>query len=46
LASEDDPVIGELSIDYESCIENENVLLGVTKRGGHVAYFENILSSK
>ena len=37
----DDPIIGEKAIDYEVFDKNENVLLGTTKYGGHLGYYES-----
>jgi predicted alpha/beta-fold hydrolase len=44
--AKDDPIIGEQSIDYDICRKNPYVLLGVTERGGHLGYFESLLSTK
>ncbi len=44
--ADDDPVIGDSnSIDFESCQKNEVVLLGVTRYGGHIGYFESLFDS-
>ncbi len=47
LMSKDDPIIGgEAAIDYEACMSNPALLLGVTEKGGHLGYFESAFSSK
>lgn len=38
----DDPIIGERTIDYEIFKNNENVVLGTTKHGGHLGYHTSI----
>eukprot|EP00347_Sterkiella_histriomuscorum_P023246 403335394 len=46
MMSKDDPLLGgEQSIDYEVCQKNPYLLLGVTQNGGHLGYFENVLST-
>jgi len=42
----DDPVVGEKSINYECCTQNENVLLAIIDRGGHLGYYTNPFSPK
>ena len=42
LNSLDDPILGEKSIAYEAFENNENVILGVTKHGGHIGYHESV----
>jgi predicted alpha/beta-fold hydrolase len=44
--AKDDPIIGELAIDYDTCSRNPYVLLGVTDRGGHLGYFESAFNTK
>jgi predicted alpha/beta-fold hydrolase len=39
--SYDDPVVPSFSIDKAECVKNENVLLVVTHRGGHLGFLEN-----
>ena len=46
LMAKDDPIIGPKSICYEVAKRNPYLLMGVTKRGGHLGYFESIFSSK
>jgi predicted alpha/beta-fold hydrolase len=46
LMAKDDPIIGSDTICYEICNRNPYLLLGVTKRGGHLGYFESFLSYK
>lgn len=41
----DDPVIGKNSIDRDVCSANPYILLGVTEQGGHLGYFESIMST-
>ena len=43
--SKDDPIIGHDTIDYDVCISNQNILLGLTDNGGHLGYYESIFSS-
>ena len=43
--AKDDPIIGKKAIDYEIFKKNENTVLGTTKRGGHLGYFESIFKS-
>lgn len=43
LQADDDPVVGADSIPYEISNENENIMIGVTKAGGHLGYFEGLL---
>ena len=38
----DDPIIGETSVDYDVCKKNPFVLVGTTKKGGHVGYYESL----
>lgn len=42
----DDPIIGGRTVDYDLCKKNPNVLLGVTRKGGHVGYHENLFGGK
>ena len=42
----DDPIIGDKAIDYEVFDKNENVVLGTTKHGGHLGYYESALSDE
>ena len=42
LNSLDDPILGKDSIAYEAFEDNENVILGVTKHGGHIGYHESV----
>ena len=46
LMAKDDPIIGPKSICYEVAQRNPYLLMGVTKRGGHLGYFESVFSSK
>lgn len=46
LMAKDDVIMGEKSIDYETCIANPNILLAVTENGGHLGYFESVYSTK
>ena len=46
LMAKDDPIIGEKAIAREVCENNPYVLLGVTNKGGHLGYFESMLSSR
>lgn len=41
LSSNDDPIMGNKVIPYDKCYKN--ILLGVTKAGGHLGYFEGTL---
>ncbi len=41
ISAEDDPIIGNKVIPIEHC--NENIMIGVTKGGGHLCYFEGTL---
>lgn len=45
LFAEDDPIIGKATIDPEICHMSEYVMLGTTKRGGHVGYHEKLFST-
>ncbi len=40
ISSLDDPIMGPHVIPYEKCYEN--ILLGVTKAGGHLTFFEGL----
>ena len=40
--AQDDPVIGHDHIDFDECLENPNILLGITKKGAHVSHIESI----
>jgi predicted alpha/beta-fold hydrolase len=42
----DDPIIGEGAIDYEVFKQNENIILGINKHGGHISYYESIFSNR
>ena len=42
----DDPIIVGRSIDYETCMKNENILVATTQHGGHLGYFESLFSTK
>lgn len=46
LMAEDDPLIGKKSICYDIAKKNPNLVMGVTRRGGHLGYFESAFSSK
>ena len=46
LFAQDDPIIGPEAICYEFSKKNPRLLLGVTKRGGHLGYFESVFSTK
>lgn len=46
LNARDDPIIGEQAIDREACEKNTYCLLGTTRRGGHLGYFESVTSSR
>jgi predicted alpha/beta-fold hydrolase len=41
LSANDDPIMGKEVIPIEKC--HENILIGVTKAGGHLGYFEGML---
>lgn len=43
LNANDDPIMGNKMIPIDKCYDN--ILLGVTKAGGHVGYFEGMLWS-
>jgi len=40
----DDPIVGRNAIDtsYELFAQNENIVLGITKHGGHLGFHESI----
>jgi len=38
LSAHDDPIFGNKTIPYDKVFEN--ILIGVTKAGGHLGYFE------
>eukprot|EP00349_Pseudokeronopsis_sp_Brazil_P005537 CAMPEP_0202959588 /NCGR_PEP_ID=MMETSP1396-20130829/3771_1 /ASSEMBLY_ACC=CAM_ASM_000872 /TAXON_ID= /ORGANISM="Pseudokeronopsis sp., Strain Brazil" /LENGTH=121 /DNA_ID=CAMNT_0049678237 /DNA_START=926 /DNA_END=1291 /DNA_ORIENTATION=- len=40
ISTEDDPVMGSKCIPIDKC--GHNILIGVTKAGGHVGHFEGI----
>lgn len=40
----DDPLIGADGIAFEECMENPYILLALTKKGGHLGYFEDFIS--
>lgn len=40
----DDPMVGENSIDFPSCLQNPHVVLGTTEHGGHLGCFERSFS--
>ena len=46
LMAEDDPIIGDKAICAKTCEENPYVLLGLTKQGGHLGYFEKLYSTQ
>jgi predicted alpha/beta-fold hydrolase len=41
LSALDDPILGNKTIPIDKCYEN--ILLGVTKAGGHIGYFEGLI---
>lgn len=41
LSALDDPIMGSKVIPIDKC--HENILIGVTKTGGHLGYFEGML---
>ena len=41
----DDPVIGFCSYDFEVFNYNPNLILGITKFGGHIAHYETIYNN-
>ena len=45
LMARDDPILGEETICYEFSKNNPYLLLGVTKCGGHLGYFESLFST-
>ena len=45
LKAENDPITGPDGIDEERILENPNVILGKTKYGGHLGYFESFTNS-
>lgn len=44
LLAENDPIIGQRNIDRNFWKLNENVMVGMTRGGGHVAYYTDILT--
>ena len=46
LMAENDPILGRNNIDYKECAKNPNVLVGVTRSGGHLGYFESPSSTE
>ncbi|CAI9103777.1 OLC1v1002328C1 [Oldenlandia corymbosa var. corymbosa] len=40
----DDPICTKEAIPWDECRENRNIILAVTKHGGHLAYFEGIMA--
>jgi predicted alpha/beta-fold hydrolase len=41
LNAEDDPIVGTKAIPLNH--KNDNILIGITKSGGHLGYFEGII---
>jgi predicted alpha/beta-fold hydrolase len=46
LQAEDDPITGGKALDREVCRNNPHILLGITEKGGHCGYYQNIFSSR
>lgn len=46
LLSLDDTILGINHLDQDVCTNNPNVMLGVTKRGGHLGYFESVFATE
>ena len=44
LMSLDDPIIGSEGIAYDECMANPNILLAITKKGGHLGFFESFIT--
>jgi predicted alpha/beta-fold hydrolase len=44
LSALDDPIMGSEIIPFDKCYEN--ILIGVTKAGGHIGYFEGFILPK
>jgi len=45
LVSDNDPVIGPNCVNDSVFLENPNNILGLTKYGGHLGYFESCSDS-
>ena len=45
MKSGNDPIIGD-TIDEEKLLENDNIVLGKTKYGGHLGFYESYFSTK
>ena len=46
MMARDDPMIGEQAIPVEEAPDNPNVLLAITKYGGHLGYYENFFTTE
>ncbi len=44
--SRDDPILHHSTIPFDEAKSNENIILLVTKTGGHVGWFEGFLNPK
>ena len=45
LKSDNDPIIKDNGIDEEVLLQNPNVIVGKTKYGGHLGYYERYFSN-
>lgn len=46
LNAKDDPILNHISIPYQECMSNDNIILLITNTGGHVGWFHGQIRPK
>ena len=46
LHSKDDPIVSVDCVPIDECLANPNIIIALTRRGGHVCYFSEVDGGK